>query len=607
MTELFMPRKLPRTREYPGYQFYCELEKRNASSGACFCFAVLCVIDWLKQRLRETDVIPEEISRLPGHEQSRDVEPEAFRSFTLSSGFSAYVVSLPEHGVWTLRLKEPDSDTAQRKAVPGRFFTTNVGLHVLNDQRVELGIRIDVTDPDQTPEVDFAFRPRFVRDLYAQQDISVIHADTVLPYSKALTIENEEDLKLLKGLLDSSECAMPVIMVSQAIRFPEVNADTSLRNRLFAPPPLFSSASPASPIVEQYYPFDADDIASHSFGHAIVFRAAESCHPLLAKRLKKEYSPGDIVLVEPKRFGRAIRTIDQDDKDAVNQIWQYTHSFSKDRKYPFGTVMFEYDARNVESRELISRIRASGDLKAEEKLDQLNRTIDRLQSENEKKAQKIDELRDQLLSEYKRGEAAEKAQNEHLSREYEECRENLRKARANVSRLEQENRSARALRGAAEALRSMDRLPESNEDVVNYFKSVFKDRIAFTERGEKSACKSDIKTSGLWFYLYRMATSLYDIHHASIPDVEKEFYAQTGIEAAMSEGSQSRKDNKIMNLRMDTYDGKEVSMEPHVKLHAQKAGAEHRRIYYCYDHELDRIIIGWVGDHLKTAGTVHLS
>ena len=75
------------------------------------------------------------------------------------------------------------------------------------------------------------------------------------------------------------------------------------------------------------------------------------------------------------------------------------------------------------------------------------------------------------------------------------------------------------------------------------------------------------------------------------------------IYKAMSEGKQSHKDNKIMNQRDDTYEGRELSMEPHVKLLPQKAGADDRRIYYCYDHELDKIIVGRVGMHLKTAGT----
>ncbi len=148
MPEKYLPRKLPWNRDYPGYQFYCTLQMKGAGAQQCFCFAVLSVIDWLKSRLRETDVIPDEIAGLPERGKSAEISPSALQSFTVSSGFSAYAVSLPEHGIWSLRLKEPDADVKnKRKAFPGRFFATNAGLRILDDTRVELGIRIDVTEP----------------------------------------------------------------------------------------------------------------------------------------------------------------------------------------------------------------------------------------------------------------------------------------------------------------------------------------------------------------------------------------------------------------------------------------------------------------------------
>ena len=612
MPENYLPRKLPRNREYPGYQFYCILEKRNASSEECFCFSVLCVIDWLKERLRETDVIPEQIARLPERQRSCEIHPEDLKSFTINSGFSAYVVSLPGHGIWSLRLKESDSDTEQRKAIPGRFFATNIGLHIINDKQVELGIRIDVTDPEEAPEIDFAFRPKLVRYLFEASDLLLMQA-TQLPYQKAMIIENDDQLKQLRIILDSSDSTMPVILITQAIRLPKEESVPSFAKKPFsidltAPPSgLFPVAFPAVPILEQYYPFDADNVASHNFGYAITFRASENMHKQLAARLKKDYTPGDILFVEPKRFGGLVRIIGKDEKDAAKQVWQRAHCYSKDRKYPFGDVQFEFDARNIENREMIDQIRASGEMVTEEKLARLNQKIDELQEENEKRVQKINELKQQLLSEFKRGEEAEKLRTEQLFEDYDRHEEELRITKARNLQLEQENREARALRSAVETFRNMPELPRNNEDVINYFLKVFGDRIAFTERGIKTGCRCSIKAEGLWFYLYHMATSLFDIHHEGKPDVEKEFLQATGIEVAMSEGSQSRKDNKIMNLRNDTYEGKELSMEPHVKLLPQKAGADHQRIYYCYDHEIDRIIIGSVGDHLKTAGTMHLN
>ncbi len=608
MADYYPPRKLPRNREYPGYQFYCTLRKPDGSAEDCFCRAAMSVIDWLRQRLRETDVIPPMIAGLPAKDQASGLRPADLVSFTISSGFSARAVSLPAHGIWTLRLKEPDSGTDQREAVSGRFFTTNVGLHILGRDRVELGIRIDVTEPEGVPEVDFAFRPQFVRDLYAAPDLIPEQA-AELPYQKAIPVENEAQLKRLRTVLDSTAATLPVILVTQALRLP---AGVSARVEdipLSALEPVSGSGPdlPRCPLLEPYYPVDADQIAAHNFGHAVTCRVSEEMRERLAYRLKKNYTPGDLLFVDPKRYGGHTRVFGCKEKDVAYLVWQRAHSYSKNRRYSFGDVRFEYEARSTENRETIDRIRASGETVTKEQIAGLNRKIDELQEENEEQVRKIDDLKEQLLSEFSRGQEAERQQTEWLLNDHELLEEELRRANAHAMTLEQENREARAIRSAVEAFRTMPELPRTNADVVAFFRRVFGDRIVFTEQGLGSASRCAVRPDGLWYYLYHMATTLFDLHHAGCPDTETEFFRATGIEAARGEGSQSRKDRSVMQQRIDTYEGKQISLEPHVKLAQKKAGADHQRIYYCYDREFDRIIIGWIGEHLKTAGTVHLS
>ncbi len=603
MPEIFQPRKLPRNREYPGYQFYCTLQQKDGNAETCFCFAVLSVIDWLKQRLQDTDVIPPEIASLPERQKSREITSGDLKSFTINSGFSAYAVSLPEHGIWALRLKEPDSDTQQRRAVPGRFFATNIGIHILNSRDVELGIRIDVTDPEEALEVDFAFRPKIVRYLYEDPGVTLRQA-AELPYEKAVAVENDEQFKILRTILDSSEGTLPLILVTQGIRLTKEDpmplaGRTAFPSALAAPPAgLFPSAMPVAPLLEKYYPFDADEIAAHNFGYAITCRIPEKMHDPLKSRLKKDYTPGDILFVEPKRFGGNIRICGKDEKDAVNQVWQRAHCYSKDRKYSFGDVPFEFDARNIENREMIEQIRASSDLAAAEKLAQLNRKIDELQTENEKRVRKISELKDQAQIEYDKGVEAERKNNLELIEDHDRLEKELQAASARILQLEQENRIARAQRTALETVRAMDRMPESNEDVIRYFVKVFGDRIGFTDRAVKTGCKCDVKAEGLWYYLYHMAVSLYDIHHAGSLEPEKEFYHATGIEMAPGEKSQKSHDDKAMRTRCDIYEGKDIYAAPHVKLDSRWSNGCNKRIYYCYDRELDKVIVSWIGDHL---------
>ena len=504
----------------------------------------------------------------------------------------------------------------------------------MDERRVEFGIRIDVTDPEGIPEVEYAFRPAFVRYLFETEDI-IMSQVCPLPYETAIEVENEEQMKALRNLLDNSEGTLPLIIVTQAVRLPKEEPAPAFGKIPFpaaasplsaSPPfpagPLSSSPFPAAsplaappaglfskpfptaqePKLEYYWPVSADKIAASHFAYAITFQVTEEMHSQLAKRLKKEYMPGDVLFVEPKRFGGNIRIYGKDEKELEQQVYQRAHRYSKDRKYPFGDVQFEFDARNTENRELINRIRASGEMEAGEKLAILNQKIDELQEENEKRVRKISEMRDQAQAEFEKGYEAGIRNNEELILDYDQKEKELQAAKARILHLEQENRTARSYQKAAETIRALPEMPSSNQDVVNWFTNVFGDRIVFTERAVKTACKCDVKASGLWYYLYHMATSLYDIHHAGAPEVEKEFYRSTGIEMAPGEKAQTNKNDKVMKQRYDTYEGKEIFAAPHVKLDDGRSGGNNRRIYYCYDREIDRVIVSWVGDHLDTSG-----
>jgi len=44
-------------------------------------------------------------------------------------------------------------------------------------------------------------------------------------------------------------------------------------------------------------------------------------------------------------------------------------------------------------------------------------------------------------------------------------------------------------------------------------------------------------------------------------------------------------------------------VEPHLKLKSWKGEPAHQRLHFCYDPELRKIIIGYLGDHLDSAAT----
>ncbi len=600
----YSTRKLPRVREYPAYQFYATLNYEGKTPDDCFCFAALTVTDWLKERLENTGVIPDEIRRLPGRSNFADVTMGDFRSFRVNAGFTADVIALPKQKLWTLRLKEPDSQTEVREVIPGRFFITNVGITIANNQQVEIGIHIDVTDPEDAPEVEYAFRPKFIRYLFLEKDL-IIRQETPLEYQTAIPVETDDQFKVLRGIVESTRQQMPIVIFTQAVSVPEFKAeDFSPLNRtssLFRDNPFAPVA--AVPMIKKFYPFDADDFAGHAFGYALTCKAGEKMHEQISRKLHKQYSPGDVLLIEPRRFGGAVRVFEQNEPDMTALLKGKTRSFSKHKNYDFGNVRYEYDARNILSKVQIEEVRQSTELAAAEKFDKMNQMIQDLQLEGERKTKKIEELKDQNLLEFGRGEKAERERNEELIRNYDELERQYQASQALNLQLKKDISKARSYQQAAERFRSQATMPQTCSDVVSYFEAVFGDRIAFTEKGRKTASKCDIKADGLWFYLFHMANTLFDLHHDNIPDVEKAFMEATGIEIALGESKKSRKKNAIMRTREDVWQGKMISIEPHVKLVSQRAGIEHQRIYYCYDHEEDLIIIGHIGDHLVNAAT----
>ncbi len=399
MPKEYAPRRLPVTREYPGYQFYALLEYKNLPAESCFCFAALCITDWLKKRVQYEALIPGEARRLPDRSSFREISPADLANFQINMGFTANVVSLPGHGLWTLRLKEPDSKTEQRDPIPGRFFTTNIGLRVHNRNQVELAIRIDVLDPEGAEEVDHAFRPAFVRYLFETKDLIISQVCPLL-YEKAFSVSTEQEWKDLRKVLDSSSATLPVLLFTEELRLP----DPASFRLSFASPvsplrqvpdlPILPKA-PAVPKPVPSFPIDPDHFAAHGFGFCLTAAVSESLHAQVAKRIHKSYEPGDVLFLEPKRFGGNVRIYDSHEKNAYDRLKLDSRIFSKNKSWHVGQALFDYDVRNLEHRELIQSIQDSRDLKAEEKLNRLNRIIADLQDENERRVRKIDELKAQ--------------------------------------------------------------------------------------------------------------------------------------------------------------------------------------------------------------------
>ena len=108
----YHPKTLLKTRSYPAYQLYASLKYSDESSERCMCYAILCIIEWLRDKIGDA-----EASRAlegPSPEDFEETDLSNFPSFHFSEGCSVDITSIPSRGIWALQIKEPEVDQENR-------------------------------------------------------------------------------------------------------------------------------------------------------------------------------------------------------------------------------------------------------------------------------------------------------------------------------------------------------------------------------------------------------------------------------------------------------------------------------------------------------------
>lgn len=197
---------------------------------------------------------------------------------------------------------------------------------------------------------------------------------------------------------------------------------------------------------------------------------------------------------------------------------------------------------------------------------------------------------------------------EELERELEEKAEQLEGAtyQTKLARVEKNDAYERARIAESKLISFGDilELPRTIYDVVELIKRLQAGRLVFTKEANKSAKETSFDdVNSCWTCLWQMATNLHPLYFddsLSAREIERKFKEQTGIELVMTEGKQTKADNRLMGLRKITYDDSSYDITPHVKLRTNNVDL---RIHYAPDHQKQRLIIGHCGDHLETYGT----
>lgn len=348
--------KLLRTHLYPTYQLFAYMANKKTDPHAGLRIAALTVLEWLRSRLGE-DIPPE--LHTPGPEDALGCTEDVLLSFHINHGFVIDVVSLPEQGIWTLQITEPDlgSDPGNpdqlREAMPGRIIETNIGFRIVGTQ-LACGFRTVIADPEGTPSQAEVYRLAVVKRLARDKRFGL---KQILPLTETLTrLSGGEHVKQLLSLGKDRNNQLPLVVFTQAPADPCFDAKEALRKHLVDSleiremPFQKGSFQVTMKIPCQDPPYDVEGFAKQSFAFCRTYLAEDTQLDRLCKGLGHKLDPGDILFWTPACLGGSMEVLPYKpsstrQNEAMSRLRDLVTTYPRGKEIDFGKVRFLSDAR----------------------------------------------------------------------------------------------------------------------------------------------------------------------------------------------------------------------------------------------------------------------
>ncbi len=313
--------RLLKNRLYPTYQLHAFLANEKTSPQDGLRLAALTTMQWLRNRLGEE--APAEWAAIPSPKEYRSAADEALPSLYLNQGHVINIVSLPEKGMWTLQITEPDlgsdpGNPAQaRQAVPGRIIETDIAFRVVG-QRVECGFKTVVSDPVGTEPEAEVYRLAVVRRLLENPAFGLRQV-TQIPM-KPIRVKSTADVRELLRIAGHADNQLPCVVFTQPVAEKKPAAAPSPADFQFPPAgggPLltdralhgFHFPEPAKPLpgvsakANREPPYDLDTFAYHTFSHCRTYVLEQAAEKAFRAQSGVRFTPGDIVVLDPTALG----------------------------------------------------------------------------------------------------------------------------------------------------------------------------------------------------------------------------------------------------------------------------------------------------------------
>lgn len=218
MSDTFRAVKLLRNQLYPTYQLFAKMANSKTKPQEGLRLGALITMRWLAQRMG--DQIPPELENLPEPSAFKGMTDNDIPSFHTNQGYVIDIVSLPEHGMWTLQITEPDlgSDPGnpeqERAPVPGRIIETHIAFRVVGSE-LECGFKTIISDPEGTPQKAEVYRLAIIRQLIRNPDFGLKHITNLS--ADVVRITSAEQVKNLLSIWHDASNQIPCVVFSQVM------------------------------------------------------------------------------------------------------------------------------------------------------------------------------------------------------------------------------------------------------------------------------------------------------------------------------------------------------------------------------------------------------
>jgi hypothetical protein len=528
------------------------LEKSGGGGEGLFSAAIATILAWLEKKF-------------PGPLPTPAYEREPF-SVDEVPGQTLQCVTVPEQGLWSLRLVQPDAPYRKLPAVPGRTWITEIALARRVDS-VKLGIKVLCASLSYATGEIALTRPRIVLHLASDFTVSDIRPLDGKPW----LLRTNDDLDELFRLLVNPGRGLPVHLLTQP---DEVRLGLRVADFLLDGDRLAREVQGLAHVVLMPSRLTRRwaDLVGSSW--SVYLGAIRTYRPDLDL---DEDSPAG----HPLTIAKRVLATEYDGLHAeaafTRMLVEQDHFFASAKRVDWQPCVFYTDAIRLSSEKAYAGLQEADDWQAvyEQEISSLKAKVTELQAEAE--AYNDDAIAAGRVRDYYLGE-------------------NLRLRAGNDSlRLALEGKIQNPLVKETEP-------PATYEDLVELINTNLAGRLTLHPRalrGLKDAQYADIDL--VWRSLLLLANE-YRAMRVGLPDARLRFEEnlsklEVQLQGSITE-SRAGEQGEAYYIRFPPHSEHKKFLNLHLWKGKSKEQRHSLRIYFFWDDDTQEVVVGWLPSHL---------